>query len=129
MSEATSFGKGRLAELKPYYASYPGVLVHIDCTPGSCLIKSGNSHIMAIIDSFSGHVQLYAIPVSDSRVAARALMRYISIHSMPLKIVTDNGPEFSNELMAELALLLGLKHTFVAPYNSKSNGKVENNLL
>jgi len=88
--QRTSFGKGRLAELKPYYASYPGVLVHVDCTPGSCLTKSGNSHIMAIIDSFSGHVQLYAIPQPDSRVAARVLMRYISIHSMPLKIVTDN---------------------------------------
>ncbi len=45
---------------------------------------------------------------------------------MPLKIVTDNGSEFANELMTELALLLGLKRSFISPYNSKCNGKVEN---
>jgi hypothetical protein len=45
---------------------------------------------------------------------------------MPLKIVTDNGPEFANQLMTELSLLLGIQHSKTSPYNSKANGKVEN---
>ena len=112
--------------MKPYHSSYPGIMVHVDCTPGSKETVRGNSHILAIIDLFSGHVQLYPIPQPDGKTVARALLKYVSIHSMPLKIVSDNGPEFSNQLITELTLLLGLKHTFIAPYNSKSNGKVEN---
>ena len=44
---------------------------------------------------------------------------------MLVKIITDNGPEFSNQLMADLAYLIRLKHTFTSPFNSQSNGKVE----
>ena len=44
---------------------------------------------------------------------------------MPLQIITDNGPEFANQLMTELALMLGLKHSTTSPYNSKANGRVE----
>merc|ERR1712187_1042048 len=54
-----------------------------------------------------------------------ALMQYITVHSMPLKIICDNGSEFANSLMTELSLLFGLKITHVTPYNSKANGKVE----
>ena len=44
---------------------------------------------------------------------------------MPLKIVTDNRPEFVNKLFTELSNLMGLKQTTISPYNSKSNGQVE----
>jgi len=101
-------------------------MVHIDCTMGSGETVRGNNHILAICDSFLGYTSLYPIPTPDGKTVARALLKYICIHSMPLKIVTDNGSEFSNQLMSELGLLLGLKHTFMAAYNSKSNGKVEN---
>jgi hypothetical protein len=45
---------------------------------------------------------------------------------MPLRIVTDNGREFANTLVTELTDLLGMQQKFVAPYNSRANGKVEN---
>ena len=57
---------------------------------------------------------------------AKLLLKYIAIHSMPLKVITDNGPECANQLMTELAYLLGMKQTKISPYNSKANGKVEN---
>ena len=124
--QRTVIQKKLAALLNPYYASYPGVLIHLDCTKGSRLTRKGNSHILTIIDSFSGYIRLYPIPQLDSKTVAKAILSYICINSMPVKIVTDNSPEFSNELMAELALLLAYKHTFIAPYNSKGNGKVEN---
>ena len=50
---------------------------------------------------------------------------------MSVKIITDNGPEFSNQLIVDLAYLIGLKHTFTSPFNFQSNGKVEeiNNVI
>jgi hypothetical protein len=110
----------------PYYASYPGITVHLDCTPGSIITERGNSQILAIVDSFSGYIRLYAIPQPNAKIIAEKLLKYIAINSMPLKIITDNGPEFANELMTELGLLLGLKRKFIAPYHKRANGKVEN---
>ena len=44
---------------------------------------------------------------------------------MFLKIITDNGREFANELIADLIYLLGIKHTLICPFHLQSNGKVE----
>jgi hypothetical protein len=121
----TTKTKKMTAKLKPYYASYPGIVVHLDCTGGPNKTVRGNEHILAIVDSFSGHIKLFALGVPNAKNMAQALMEYIAVNSMPLKIVTDNGPEFANQLFAELMELLGLKQVYISPYNSKSNGKVE----
>ena len=103
-------------------ASYLGVTVHLDCTKGLKTSARGNTHLLAIVDNFSGYLRLYPIPQPTAKDTARALLQYICINSMPLKIVTDNGPEFANELFTELSNLMGLKQTTISLYNSKSNG-------
>ena len=74
------------------------------------MTKRGNSHILAIIESFTGHIRLYPMGDLDSKSVADALHNYVCNHSMPLKIITDNGPEFANEVMAELTKRMGLQH-------------------
>ena len=120
-----SKGKTLTSKLNPYIASYPGVTVHLDCTKGPKTLARGNTHLLAIVDNFSGYLRLYPIPQPTAKDAAGALLQYICVNSMPLKIVTDNGPEFANELFTELSNLMGLKQTTISPYNSKSNGQVE----
>jgi transposase InsO family protein len=122
----TTVTKAPTAPMQPIQASYPGVLVHIDCAKGNKETPRGNLYIIAIIDSFTGYLSLYASPQPNAEETANAVLQYISIHSMPLRIVSDNGSEFVNDLVVELARVLGLKHNFIAPYNSKANGKVEN---
>ena len=77
------------------------------------------------MDNFSGYLRLYSIPQPTAKDTTGALLQYICINSMPLKIVTDNRPEFANELFTELFNLMGLKQTTISSYNSKSNGQVE----
>ena len=124
----TTIPKKSLAPLKPFRAGYPGMVLQLDCTPGPKHKKPterGNSHILAILESFSNHVRLFTVPDPNAKLMAEFLLAYISVHSMPLQIITDNGPEFANQLMTELALMLGLKHFTTSPYNSKANGRVE----
>jgi hypothetical protein len=118
--------KKSTSKLNPYFAKYPGVLVHIDCTKGNLETKNGNKYIVAIVDSFTGYVKLYAVIQTNAHNIANVLVSYILTCSMPLEVISDNGPEFVNDLMAELAMILGLSHKFITPYNSKANGKVEN---
>ena len=112
--QRTTIPKKSLAPLKPFRAGYPGMVLQLDCTPGPKHKKPterGNSHILAILESFSNHVRLFAVPDPNAKLMAECLLAYISVHSMPLQIITDNGPEFANQLMTELALMLGLKHS------------------
>ena len=113
------------SDLNPYMASYPGILLHLDCTKGPKVTAHGNSFILAILDNFSGYIHLYAIPDPSAKASAEALLQYVCVNSMPLWIVIDNGSEFANQIFAELTQLLRMKQTFIAPYNSKSNGHVE----
>ena len=106
--------------------SYPGILIHLDHMKGTKETERGNKYILAIINNFSGYTKLYEVSQPDAKTTASKVMDYINVNSMPLRIISDNGTEFSNELMQELGLLLGLKQTFITAYNSKSNGKVEN---
>ena len=123
--QTSTVSKRPTAPLHPHVNYYPGVTVHLDCTHGPHTNRD-NSYILAIIDAFSGHVRLYPIPDLTAATVAKNLISYIMVHSMPLRIITDNGPEFANQLIVELAYLLGLKQVKTSPYNSKSNGKVEN---
>ena len=118
-------GKKLTAPLHPYHSEYPGITVHLDCTGGGKETKRGNKHILAIVEAFSGHKRLYPLANIDGESVAQVLLSYISVHSMPLKIITDNGPEFANSIVSELKALLGFDHSKIAPHNSKANGKVE----
>ena len=113
------------SDLNPYMASYPGILLHLDCTKGPKVTARGNSFILAIFDNFSGYIRLYAISDPSAEASAEALLQYVCVNSMPLQIVTDNGSEFANQIFAELTQLLRMKQTFIAPYNSKSNSHIE----
>ena len=113
-------------ELNPTYnIQYLGLVIQIDCTPGPNKTIQGNSHILAIVDIFTGYLHLYAIPQPDANTSASSLFKYVCLHSMSLKIITDNGREFANELIADLIHLLGIKHTLICPLHSQSNGKVK----
>ena len=125
--QMTTVQKRYTAPLTPNVPEYPGVLIQLDCTNGAGeRTPRGNVAILTIIESFSGHVRLYPLEDLTAKTIAKNLLLYISIHSMPLKIITDNGPEFTAQLISELRDLLGFKHRKISPYNSKANGKVEN---
>ena len=43
-------------ELKPHLASYPGIVIHLDCTKGPKYTSYRNTHILAIVDNFSNYL-------------------------------------------------------------------------
>ncbi len=110
--------------ITPYRANAPGRIVHCDCTgapPGSRF-----KWILVIIDSFSGYVSLEPLTNNNAKLTAEALYKYVSVHGIPERFVTDNGSEYIAGLTKGMMELLGVKHTLITPYNKQSNGKVEN---
>ena len=84
------------SDLNSYMASYPRILLHLDCIKRLKVIVYGNSFILAILDNFSGYMHLYTIPNPSAEAFAEALLQYVCVNLMPWWIVTDNGSEFAN---------------------------------
>jgi transposase InsO family protein len=49
----------------------------------------------------------------------------MGLFGIPTQILSDNGTQFSNELMEEVTKVIGVKHLFSTPYSKEENGIVE----
>jgi transposase InsO family protein len=54
-----------------------------------------------------------------------AMHRTFSYHGLPLRLATDNGPQYISHEFKEFMTVNGIKHQLTPPYHSASNGQVE----
>lgn len=108
-------------------ASIPNYLVAMDCAGPLRMATSGHTHILVITDHFTKFVELIplgqpsAVGIVDAFVHTWAL-RY----GPPQYLVTDNGPEFSNELLVEqMCRAFQITKVFSTAYHPEGNGMVE----
>jgi len=85
----------------------------------------GNTYILVVIDVFSRFVELYALPDLTALNAAKAIIQHIGRYGQPEEIFTDNGSQFRNELLAELANLMDVQHVTILPHSHQENSPVE----
>jgi hypothetical protein len=79
-----------------------------------------------MIDYFSKWPE--AIPIKDKTAESVAKAIYngwYCRHGIPYEIHTDQGPEFTNDLLQRLNGRMGVESRFTTPYNPQSNGEVE----
>ena len=86
--------------------------------------KSGHKYALTVICMLTGYV--FCIPLK-SKQANEVLQAYIdNVYTKfggSLKILSDNGTEFKNNLFEQIAKELGVKHKiYTAPYRPSSNG-------
>lgn len=68
-----------------------------------------------------------AIPLENKKdtTVARALWQVICTFGPPTVLVSDNGAEFVNKVIAALANLFGVERRLISAYHPQSNGQVE----
>ena len=98
--------------------------LQIDCMhmPTSA---EGYTAVLCIIDVFSGFQLLFAILTTSSLCVAEKLWYAFSIFGLPEILQSDNGPEFLNKTIKAIKELLDFDHRFIAPWNPRTDGKVE----
>ena len=89
--------------------------------------KSGHKYALTVICMLTRYV--FCIPLK-SKQASKVLQAYIdNVYAKfggSLKILSDNGTEFKNQLFEKIAKELGVKHKiYTAPYCPSSNGHIE----
>ena len=118
--------KRMIPELKPLIASEPFELVGLDLIDMG-RSATGNRYILTIIDHFTKLGAAY--PIADKtaeNVANVFLEKYVLERGyIPRAILSDNGKEFLNQVMAEIARVWQFTARQTLPYHSRANGITE----
>jgi transposase InsO family protein len=101
--------------------------VHMDLIGPLPPTISGCRYIMVVVDRGSKRVILTSLPDKSAKTVAwyfvtRVICEY---GSAPQYIQTDQGTEFINSTMGEVARVLGMTHVKGAAYRPQTNGMVE----
>ncbi|MEM6602318.1 MAG: DDE-type integrase/transposase/recombinase, partial [Verrucomicrobiota bacterium] len=104
----------------------PNHRVHIDLFGPLAATGGGKKFIMVMTCAFTKYVELLALPNKEAATVAKGIMdTWVTRYSTPHEIVTDNGREFANQLMEELAKQLGFLHKTTSPYHPQCNASAE----
>jgi transposase InsO family protein len=106
-------------------AGGPWYHLQIDCSVHLPPSPDGYTTLLVIIDVFSGFVILRAIRTNSAELVAHELWSLIALFGPPRILQSDNGSEFTNEVIRTLVQLTGIEHRFISPYNPRADGKVE----
>jgi len=88
--------------------------------------KKGDSRVLLVcIDVFTGFVFLEALPNQEGTTIAHQLFKWFCVFGFPQILQSDNGREFVNEVLRALVQISGIDHRLIAPYNPRTDGKVE----
>ncbi len=79
-----------------------------------------------MVDFFSRYIILAPLKEKTTRAVAHAIVtKLICEHSAPRVLLSDNGAEFRNAVLAEICQQFGIRQTFTVAFHPASNGLVE----
>jgi transposase InsO family protein len=85
-----------------------------------------NKYILVISDAFSRFaVSIAIVDTTASTVAHMFIMHWVAYFGCPNSLMSDNGSQFTSDLMRDVTAILGVRLVFTPPYHPQSNGTVE----
>lgn len=110
---------------------YPDVTVpferiHMDLVGPMGVSDNGYKYVLTIIDVLTRYLITVPLRSKEAREVAKALyVNVICIHGVPQTLVTDQGSEFVNSVMQEIASELLMRHAKITAYHPSANGIIE----
>lgn len=93
--------------------------------PINPMADSRNRYILTIVDYATRYPEAVPLKTIETERIAEALLEVFSRVGFPKEILSDQGTQFTSELMAEVARLVSIKQLFTTSYNPKCNGLCE----
>ena len=114
------------APLGTLNSSYPFEKVSWDIMGPLPVTSSGNKYIIVITDIFSKWVEAFPIQSTDTQTLATIFVNeVICRYGTPSYLHSDQGTNFTSNLMAAVCDLLGIEQTRTSSYHPQGNGQVE----
>ena len=91
------------------------------------VLHSGNKNIHVMTDHLTGWQIATAIPDKEATTVANAIYKdLVLVHGCPEIVLSDNGKEFTSDVLAYVCEEFNTEQHFTSPYTPRSNGKTEN---
>ena len=87
--------------------------------------SKGNDSILVILDACTRFATLYATNGTTAEAAVDPLIDHIGTFACPSEILSDNGPQFVNELVAATLKAMAITHSTTIAYSKEENALVE----
>ncbi len=117
-------GKVPLGEMPVMDTPFDRVAVDL-IGPIHPMSENRNRYILTIVDYATRYPEAVPLKTIETERIAEALLEVFSRVGFPKEILSDQGTQFTSELMAEVARLISMKQLFTTPYNPKCNGLCE----
>ena len=113
-----------LRDLQKEDDTLKGVFNKVESDP---LPKSncGNRYILVLVDYATRYPEAVALPTIDTKTIADALVNIFSRVGLPDELLTDQGSNFTSELMQDVCKLLQIRKLRTSAYHPMANGLVE----
>jgi hypothetical protein len=118
--------KRGFAPAKSVSASTPFDHIQIDCCVHLPRTEAGFTTLLVIVDVFTRYVILRPVLTTSAVCIANALVQVFCDYGVPKIVQSDNGVEFSNEMMRAMGRVMGFEHRLITPYHPAADGLVEN---
>ncbi|GFV22922.1 retrovirus-related Pol polyprotein from transposon 412 [Trichonephila clavipes] len=98
--------------LIPIVSNYPNEIVTLDLLgPYPVSRVRRNLYVLVITDHFSKWAEIIPLKKVSARVIADNFFdNYISRFGAPMKLISDNGPQFISDIFENLSEILGIRH-------------------
>ena len=87
--------------------------------------RSGNKYILVICDYATRYPEAIPLRSIDAEHIAEELVKVFSRVGVPKEILTDQGSNFTSQLLAEVYRLLHIQPIKTSPYHPQTDGLVE----
>jgi len=118
-------GPPKTSPLKPSTVGDVWELVSIDVTGPHPRSKHGNMYMLTVMDHISKWAD--AFPIANHTVAtvARVLFNPVFVYlGVPLRLLSDKGPEFESFLFQDLCQWMGIDKVRTSPHRPSTIGMV-----
>ncbi|KAL5489194.1 hypothetical protein EMCRGX_G018260 [Ephydatia muelleri] len=87
--------------------------------------SSGNRYILVVCDYATRYPEAMPMWAVDAEAVAEELVKMFTRVGIPREILTDQGSNFTSQLLAELYRLLHIRPIRTSPYHPQTDGLVE----
>jgi transposase InsO family protein len=87
--------------------------------------KDGYKFVLGVLDNFTRWIKLYPLKTLEASEAAACLLDWFGNYGFAMELLSDNGPQFVNELIAAILKSVGTTHILSLAYSKEENGRIE----
>ncbi len=87
--------------------------------------KQGNKYILTVVDYATRYPEAKALANIDTESVAEALIEIFSRIGFPRELLSDQGTQFTSDVMRAVSRLVSIRQLFTTPYHPICNGLVE----